>query len=43
MNEQLVEKKEGRGQHWVSIVLTVALALAVALCLYVVIQVLSRG
>ena len=43
MNEQLVEKKEGRWQHWVSIVLTVALALAVAVCLYVVIQVLSRG
>lgn len=43
MNEQLEEKKESRIHWWISVLLTVILALTVALCLYVVIQVMSHG
>ena len=43
MNEQLEGNEEGRLQHWISIVMVIVLALAIGLCLYVVIQVLSRG
>lgn len=43
MNEQLEEKKESRIHWWISVLLTVVLALTVALCLYVVIQVMSHG
>ncbi len=43
MKEQPEEKKEGR-IHWhLSMLLTVILALTVAMCMYVVIQVMSRG
>lgn len=43
MKEQLEEKKECRLQGWLSVALTVILALTVAMCLYVVIQVMSHG
>ena len=37
------ENKEGQMQWWISVGLTAVLALTVGLCLYVVIQVMSRG
>lgn len=43
MKEQMEEKKEGRIQRWLSALLTIILALTVAMCLYVVIQVRSYG
>lgn len=43
MKEQLEEKKERRTHHWLCTLLTVILILAVVLCVYVVIQVMSRG
>jgi signal peptidase I len=43
MSEELEEKKECRLHWWISVVLTVVLALTVGLCLYIVIQVMSRG
>jgi len=43
MKEQLEEKKEGRLQWWLSAAVTVILAVTVAICLYVVIQVMSYG
>lgn len=43
MNEQLEEKKVSRVYWWISALLTVTLGVTVALCLYVVIQVMSYG
>ena len=45
MKEQREEKKESRISinKWVNVTLTVVLALTVALCLYVIIQVMSHG
>ena len=43
MKEQLEEKKESRIHWWIGVLLTIILALSVALCLYVVIQVMSHG
>lgn len=42
MDEQL-ETKKCRLQRWISTTLTVALILAVVMCLYIVIQVLTKG
>lgn len=43
MNEQLEEKKESRQHPWIGAISMIILVLAVVLCLYVVIQVMSRG